>query len=106
MLFSQGENGFALGTFLLWVDSDISSPAQPAAIQRFGDKYLALLRRYGIDPRAERWYVRRAERYIESVPGRRLTEHRPANVNGYLAELANQDRGKISRLGRATASTL
>ena len=50
--------------------------------------------------------MRRAERYIESVPGRRLTEHRPANVSGYLAELANQDRGKVSRLGRAAASTL
>jgi hypothetical protein len=75
------------------MSSEISSPAQPAAIQRFWDKYLALLRRYGIDPRAERWYVRRAERYIESVPGRRLTEHRPADVNGYLAEL-----GRLGRL--------
>ncbi len=63
------------------------------AIQRFWDKYLALLRRYGIDPRAERWYVRRAELYIESVQGRRLTEHRPADVNGYLAEL-----GRLGRL--------
>jgi hypothetical protein len=75
------------------VSSEISSPAQPEAIQRFWGKYLALLRRYWIDPRAERWYVRRAELYIESVQGRRLTEHRPADENGYLAEL-----GRLGRL--------
>ena len=74
------------------VSSEITSPAQPAAIQRFWDKYLALLRRYGIDPRAEQWYVRRAKRYIESVPGRRLTEHRPADVKGYLAGLGRRGR--------------
>jgi len=75
------------------VSSEISSTAQPETIQRFWGKYLALLRRYGIDPRAERWYVRRAELYIESVQGRRLTEHRPADVSGYLAEL-----GRLGRL--------
>lgn len=72
--------------------SRTSSPAQPAAIQRFWDKYLALLHRCGVKPPADRWYVRHAERYIESLPGRRLGEHRPADVTGYLADLGRLGR--------------
>ena len=72
--------------------SRISSPAQPEAIQRFWDKYLALLHRCGVKPPADRWYVRHAERYIESLPGRRLGEHRPADVTGHLADLGRLGR--------------
>ena len=74
------------------VSSRIPSPAQPEAIQRFWDKYLALLHRGGVKPPADRWYVRRAELYIESVPGRRLGEHRPAGVTGHLADLGRPGR--------------
>ena len=56
-------------------------------VQRFWDKYLKRLHNQGIRPPFDRWCVRRAEAYIAAFPEKRLAEHSPRDVEGYLAEV-------------------
>lgn len=66
--------------------------ADPDAIHRFWDKYLALLHESGVHPPADRWYVKRVEAYIQAHPERRLSEQGPEDVTAYLAELGRLGR--------------
>ena len=70
----------------------LSTPPDDA-VRRFWDRYLESLHQQGIKPPADRWYVIRAEAYIRSTTGRRLTEHTPIDVQQYFADL-----GRIGRM--------
>ncbi len=59
----------------------------------FWDRYTARLRAQEVKPTALRWYVIRAEQYLQAVPQKRLTEHTPQDVTDYLEQL-----GRIGRM--------
>src|SRR5215510_2514119 len=60
----------------------------------FWDRYAARLRAQEVKPTAIRWYVIRAEQYLQAVSQKRLTEHTPQDVTDYLE--------KLGRIGRMT----
>ena len=62
------------------------------SIERFWDRYLELLHNQGIKPSADRWYVIHAERYIKSFPDKKLADHGPQEVTGYLQQLGRTRR--------------
>jgi len=62
------------------------------AVRRFWDRYLELLRKQGIKPPADRWYVIRAEAYIKANPERRLAEQTSDDVRRYLSDLGRLGR--------------
>lgn len=66
--------------------------ADPDAIHRFWDKYLALLHERGVHAPADRWYVKRAEAYIQAHPERRLSVQGPVDVTAYLEEMGRKGR--------------
>jgi Phage integrase family/Phage integrase, N-terminal SAM-like domain len=53
-------------------------------VARFWDRYTRNLLKKSVKADAARWYVRRAEQYLEAFPGRRLADHTAEDVNGYL----------------------
>ena len=56
-------------------------------IGRFWGKYLSELEECRVRPDAGRWYVRRAEAFVQAMKPRRLAELGPADVCDYLAEM-------------------
>ena len=59
----------------------------------FWDRYAANLQAKKVKPTAIRWYVIRAEQYLQAVPHKQLTEHTPQDVTDYLENL-----GRIGRM--------
>ncbi|MEE4377584.1 MAG: integron integrase [Candidatus Competibacteraceae bacterium] len=57
------------------------------AISRFWDTYIQHVNIKGIKPPFDRWYVIRAEHYIKAFTGKRLRQHEPSDVTGYLEKL-------------------
>ena len=53
-------------------------------VSRFWDKYMKKTRRYKIRPEVAQWYVRRAEQYIKSHAGSRLSDHEAHHIEKYL----------------------
>ena len=62
--------------------SNNSSPTD--AIDQFWDKYIKCLSDKGVKQSVTRWYVVRAEQYITAFPNKRLSGHKPRDVNEYL----------------------
>jgi hypothetical protein len=60
----------------------------------FWDRYVASLRAKQVKPTAIRWYVIRAEHYLQAMSPKRLAEHTPQDVTDYLE--------KLGRIGRMT----
>jgi integron integrase len=58
----------------------------------FWDRYAARLRAQEVKPTAIRWYVIRAEQYLQAVSHQRLTEHTPQDVTDYLEKLGRRSR--------------
>jgi hypothetical protein len=58
----------------------------------FWDRYAARLRAQEVKPTALRWYVIRAEQYLQAVSQQRLTEHTPQEVTDYLEKLGRRSR--------------
>ncbi len=58
----------------------------------FWDRYAASLRAKEVKPTAVRWYVIRAEQYLQAVSQKRLTEHTPQDVTDYLEKLGRMGR--------------
>ncbi|AGA33968.1 integron integrase [Thioalkalivibrio nitratireducens DSM 14787] len=54
------------------------------AERRFWERYRNLLLKQGVKPTAVRWYVLRAEQFIQSFSGRRLAELSREDVDDYL----------------------
>ncbi len=57
----------------------------------FWGKYIKYIHNQGINSPFDRWYVVRAEQYIRAFSDRRLAEHTPDDVNGYLTRLGRKD---------------
>ncbi|PIE59187.1 MAG: integrase [Desulfobulbus propionicus] len=62
-------------------------------IKNFWDNYIRYLGRSGIKKNIARWYVIRAEQYIDAFPNKRLAMHSPDDVHTYLGQ-----QGRISRI--------
>ena len=58
--------------------------SQTDAIKRFWDRYIQYLTDSDVKPSVARWYVIRAEQYINLSPDKQLVEHCPSDVVGYL----------------------
>ena len=58
----------------------------------FWDRYAASLRTKEVKPTAVRWYVIRAEQYLQAIAHKRLTEHIPQDVTDYLEKLGSIGR--------------
>lgn len=56
------------------------------------DKYIEKTKSYKTNSRSARWYVKRAEEYINSHPGLSLMEHSNETVDGYLSKLSQNTR--------------
>ena len=44
-------------------------------IERFWDRFIDIVRKNGVRPPFDRWYVIRAEEYISAYAGKRLQDH-------------------------------
>ena len=53
----------------------------------FWDRYVAGLRAKQVKPTAVRWYVIRAEHYLQAMSHKRLAAHTPQDVTDYLEKL-------------------
>jgi len=63
------------------------SPSPDNAVSRFWENYIQLVHKKGIKPPFDRWFVIRAERYINAFADKRLRQHQPSDVVRYLNEL-------------------
>jgi hypothetical protein len=57
-------------------------------VRAFWSRFAEKVQKSGIRPPFDRWVVRRAEQYVESLGESRLADQRPANVDAYLSELS------------------
>src|SRR6266446_10559173 len=53
----------------------------------FWDRYVANIRAKGVQSTAARWYVIRAEQYLQAFVHTRLADHTPQDVTDYLEKL-------------------
>ena len=63
------------------------SVASSDPVERFWDRYIELLVKQGVKESARRWYVMRAERYIQAFPNKKLALHTAADITNYLEEM-------------------
>ena len=70
--------------------SDRTTPEREAAIARFWERYIEILQKQGITKPFDRWYVLRAQGYIDARPGLRLKEHRKSDLTSYLNALGRK----------------
>lgn len=61
------------------------SGAPSRAVQRFWHNYLSILEKSSVPARTRPWYRKHVEGYIRAARGRRLADHRPADIDDYLA---------------------
>jgi len=74
------------------MSSTITPPHIPStAVEKFWNRYKALLNNHGIGENVVEWYISQSEVYIQSIPNRRLAEHKPEDVTEYLAECSRID---------------
>ena len=67
-----------------------ATPGQSSHLSEgFWDRYAARLRAQEVQPTAVRWYVIRAEHYLQAVSQKRLAEHTPQDVTDYLEKLGS-----------------
>ncbi len=55
--------------------------------RRFWDRYINILHKHGIKPPFDRWHVVRAEQFLKAFPDRKLADHTPDSVRGYLEDV-------------------
>ena len=66
---------------------DSTSPAHQTTITRFWERYIKITQKQSITKPFERWYVLRAQAYIDVPPGMRLKEHQASDLTNYLKAL-------------------
>ena len=64
-----------------------SSVTSSDPVKKFWDRYIELLAKQGVKETARRWYVMRAERYIQAFPDKKLARHTAEDIAGYLEEM-------------------
>ena len=57
---------------------------------QFWSEFLKAIHDQGVKAPYDRWYVRRAEQYIEAYPGQSLDQHRGENVQSYLEDIGRK----------------
>lgn len=67
--------------------------SQSDAIARYWEKYIEFIQSQGVKHSTSRWYVIRAEQYIQSISDKSLQEHGPEDVVGYFEE-----QGRLGRI--------
>ena len=70
--------------------SDHPTPEREAAIAPFWERYLEIPQNQGITKPFDRWYVIRAQDYIDARPGLRIKEHRTSDLTDYLNALGRK----------------
>ena len=73
------------------MDKHSSTSSDP--VERFWDRYLELLKKQGIKETAWRWYVMRAEHYINAFPDKKLLQHTAEDITGYLEKTSGTAPG-------------
>ena len=63
-------------------------------IERFWDQFIEIVRKNGVRPPFDRWYVIRAEEYIRAYAGRRLQDHDRRDVESWLGALGRTNNLK------------
>lgn len=67
----------------------------------FWDRYVASLRAKRVKPTALRWYVIRAEDYLQAMSSKRLAEHTPQDVTAHLENLGRMGKMTDWQYGQA-----
>ncbi len=70
---------------------NVDSPSS-TQVDRFWDRYIELLNKQGVKSSAARWYVRRAEQYIDTFPDKKLRQHSAEDVTQYLQKLGRSSQ--------------
>jgi integron integrase len=63
-------------------------------IERFWDRFIAIVRTSGVKKPFDRWYVIRAEEYIGSYPDKRLQDHTKEDIESWLGALGRKNNLK------------
>ncbi|MCP4408751.1 MAG: integron integrase, partial [Gammaproteobacteria bacterium] len=66
---------------------DRSTPARQAEIAKFWERYINILHHQGITEPSDRWYLLRAQAYIDAYPEARLKTHQASGLTKYLNAL-------------------
>jgi len=66
---------------------DRTTPASQAAIAKFRERYTKIIHNQSITELSNRWYVLRAQAYIDAYPSTRRKEHPDSNLTNYLNAL-------------------
>ena len=73
---------------------DRTTPERKAALTRFWERHIEILQHQGITKPFDRWYVIRAQAYIDARPGLRLKEHKASDLTDYLNVLGRKSSMK------------
>jgi len=63
-------------------------------IERFWDRFISIVHKNGVKKPFDRWYVIRAEEYIETHPDKRLQDHEKQDVENWLEALGRKNNLK------------
>ena len=61
-------------------------------VSRFWDKYIEKVQSSGVKPGVERWYVKHAESYINSLRHLKLSQHKPGDIEKYIRKIGRSGR--------------
>jgi hypothetical protein len=61
-----------------------------AALARFWERYIEIIQNQGVTKSFDRWYVIRAQAYIDARPGWRLKAHQASDLTDYLNALGRK----------------
>ena len=69
---------------------DRITPEREAALVRFWERYIEIIQNQGITKPFDRWYVIRAQAYIDVRPDLRLKAHQASDLTDYLNALGRK----------------
>ena len=69
---------------------DRITPEREAALARFWERYIEIIQNQGVTKPYDRWYVIRAQAYVDAHPGLRLKEHQVSDLTDYLNALGRK----------------